>query len=100
MQNKFIPKTIFLFAFCSVIYLFSCRRQNPSWDVNVLAPLVKSTLTINNIIPDSNIHQNSDNSLEIVYNNSLYSFSADKLFKIPDTTLTNFYPYPGSPTSI
>ncbi len=66
----------------------------------MLAPLVKSTLTINNIIPDSNIHQNSDNSLEIVYNNSLYSFSADKLFKIPDTTLTNFYPYPGSSTSI
>ena len=94
MQNKFIPRTIFLFSFFFIIFLVSCRRQNPSWDLNVLAPLVKSTLTINNIIPDSVIHKNSDNSLEIVYNNSLYSFSSDKLFKIPDTTLTSPYTSP------
>lgn len=73
---------------------------NSSWDVDVLAPLVKSTLTINNIIPDTVLHKNSDNSLEIVYKNSLYSFSSEKLFKIPDTTLTNPYFYPGTATSI
>ncbi|MEK6615358.1 MAG: hypothetical protein AABZ32_04490 [Bacteroidota bacterium] len=87
-----IPYTIYLFFFSS------CRKEagHPSWDVDVLAPLVKSTLTINNIIPDSLLQQNTDNSLDIVYQSSLYSFSVDSLFQIPTATIDTAYwlPFP------
>ncbi|MBI4945981.1 MAG: hypothetical protein HY840_06230 [Bacteroidetes bacterium] len=64
---------------------------NPSWDTDVLAPLVKTTFTINNIIPDSLLHKNPDNSLNIVYNTNLYSFST---LTVPDTTIDTVYFYP------
>src|ERR1051326_8357556 len=88
-----------LFAVCILILVFySCRKENknPSWNVDVLAPLVKSTLTINNVIPDSILNTNPDNSLSIVYNTSLNSLNSDSLFKIRDTTISNVYPAFGS----
>ena len=80
---------LFSFFFLTAVFFFSCRKENknPSWDVDVLVPLVKSTLTINNIIPDSLLHINSDNTLDIVYRNNLSSFNADSIFLIPDTVL-------------
>ncbi|HEY4800085.1 MAG TPA: hypothetical protein VII99_13480, partial [Bacteroidia bacterium] len=94
MKYHFKVKSFLLFCFV-VVFIISCRKENknPSWDVDVLLPLVKSTLTINNIIPDSILHSNPDNSLNIVYNTPLYSFNSDTLFKIRDTTLTNSWPY-------
>ena len=79
------------------LLFFACRKESksPSWDVDVLAPLVKSTLTINNIIPDSLLQQNPDNSLDIVYQTSLYSFS---IVSIPDTTVSNNYVSPFTTT--
>jgi len=97
MQKKYIYLIGFLvFGLC----FFACRKdpKNPSWDVDILAPLIKSTLTINNIITDSILHQNPDNSLDIVYKYALPAFSVDSLFKIPDTTLKNKYVAPFSAT--
>lgn len=84
-------------VFLALIFFFvSCRKEprNPSWDVDVLAPLVKSKLTINNIIADSLLQENPDNSLDIVYKYTLSSFNMDSLFSIPDTTIHNIYPMP------
>jgi hypothetical protein len=83
-----------LFAVCLLVTCFiTCRKESkgPSWDVDVLAPLVKSTLTINNLITNSLLHKNPDNSLDLVYNYALSAFSVDSLFRIPDTTLKNKY---------
>ncbi len=84
---------ILFFIVCPFIFFFSCRkeRKSPSWDTDILAPLVKSTLTINNIIPDSVLTHNADNSLKIVYNKTLFSFST---ISIPDTTIDTVYMYP------
>ncbi len=80
------------FFFLCAVYFIACRKQmNPSWDVDVLTPLVKSTLNINNIIPDSILQHNPNNSLDIVYRSSLTSFSSNTLFAIPDTTLDTSY---------
>lgn len=90
-------KKIFLSAcFALLVFISACRKepQSPSWDVDVLAPLVRSTLTINNIIPDSLLEQNPDNSLELVYKYSLSAFTIDSLFGIPDTTIHSVYPAP------
>lgn len=84
-------KSFLVFAFLFFIAFFiSCRKENknPSWDIDVLTPLVKSSLTINDILPDSVLQQNPDNSLDIVYSTLLYSFSN---INIPDTTIDTVY---------
>ncbi len=96
-RNKIIfSSSLFILFLFSFIFYSSCRKGNPSWDVDILAPLINSTLTINNIIPDSLLQTNPDNSLSIVYKIGLYSFNVDTLFKIPDTTLSNNYVSPFS----
>ncbi len=85
-KNSFLLP-LFVFALCISACLKD--RKDPSWDVDVLAPLVRSTLTINNILADSLIQKNPNNSLELVYKYSLSTFTIDSLFKIPDTTVHN-----------
>jgi len=84
-------------VFLLIISIFiSCRKEdrNPFWDVDLLFPVVKSTLTINNIISDTLLIKNPDNSLDLFYKYSLSSFSIDSLFSIPDTTIHSIYPAP------
>lgn len=76
-----------------LLTFFSCRKgtEKPSWDTEVLAPLINSTFDINNILPDSILQENPDSSLEIVYQKSLYNFDIGNLFTIPDTGISNSY---------
>lgn len=90
LKKTTIIVSVFLLG---ITILFSCRKnlKNPSWDADLLLPLVNSSLSINNLIKSTLIHSNPDNSLDLVYKSSLYSFSLDTLFKIRDTTLKNIY---------
>ncbi len=83
-------KTILLFL---VIFgIVSCRKNSgPSWDTQILAPLIKTTLSINNIVTGVNTVNNSDSSVTLVLHDSLYSLNLDSLLRIPDTTLANVY---------
>jgi hypothetical protein len=78
------------------IVFFSCRKEirNTSWDTEVLAPLIKTSLTINNLLPDSLLKTQPDSSLKIVYNSELYKLKMDELFTIPDTTIKDFFVLP------
>ncbi len=63
-------------------------ESRPSWDVSILAPLLNTSLSIDNLIADSLLLQNSDHSVSLVFSNSLYKFSlADQAVEIPDTTI-------------
>lgn len=87
-------KKYFFIVCCLLAFgIFSCRKEmnRPSWDVDAFTPLINSTLSINNLLADSIVRINPDNSLDIVYRTSLYAISADSLFRIPDTTISNFY---------
>lgn len=77
---------------CSV----SCRKMgsHPSWDTQVLAPLIKTSLSINNIVTNSSVKSNLDSSVTLIYSDSLYNLSMDSLLKIPDTTLLYDYASP------
>ena len=79
-----------------LLIFFSCRkeRENPSWDTQVLTPLIHSSFDITNLLPDSILHENPDSSLEIVYQKALYNFDIGNLFTIPDTSLHAFYTIP------
>ena len=75
---------------------FSCRKElnKPSWDTEILAPIVNASMNINNILPDSILQANPDSSLKIVFNNDIYKLNMDSLFNIPDTILHSAYASP------
>jgi hypothetical protein len=73
--------------------MISCKKEgNPSWDVDVQLPLLNSSLSINDLIPDSLLQVGSDNSLTLVYKNPIYTINLDSLVNIPDTITHKFYP--------
>ncbi len=88
MKSKY---TLIILLSISIIGIYSCKREEEvkRWDTNILTPLIHSSLSINNLVVDSLLSKNSDNSLSIVYKNSLYKASIDTLFKIPDTSATS-----------
>ncbi len=88
-------KKILSFSFI-VFVLFSCRKdfERPNWDVDLLAPLIKTTLTLNDLLPDSVIQTNADTTLKLVYQTNIFDVDMDSLIKIPDTTITEVYIVP------
>ncbi len=93
-------KKLILSFFLIGLLISSCRKdlENPSWDTQLLAPLVNASLDINNILPDSILQANADSSMKIVYNSDIYNLSMDTLFQIPDTIIKNGYNIPLSTT--
>ncbi|MDF1672499.1 MAG: hypothetical protein P1U41_03285 [Vicingaceae bacterium] len=85
-----------LILILSVFLLFSCRKdfERPNWDVDLLAPLITTTLNLEDILPDSVLVTNPDTSLKVVYEESIFDVGVDSLFKIPDTTITDIYVVP------
>jgi hypothetical protein len=68
-----------------IILLASCKRSSdkPMWNVDLLTPLVQSSLTISNLIKDTtNIKTNSDNSITIVNRQSLTDVTLDSLVSL------------------
>lgn len=82
----------------SFLLLISCRKdfERPNWDVDLLAPLVKTTLNLEDILSDSVLVTNPDTTLKIVYEESIFDIGVDSLFKIPDTTITDNYTVPAN----
>lgn len=94
---KYKMKKVIIFLLVSgVVLFFSCRKemQKPYWDTQLLAPLISSSLSIDNILPDSILQTNADSSMKIVYEGDIYKLDIDTLFKIPDTVIKTFYNIP------
>ncbi|MEX0966706.1 MAG: hypothetical protein WD077_05675 [Bacteroidia bacterium] len=70
-----------------VVLAIACKREDPAWNSDLSAPLLKGQLTIYDLISDSLIVANSDSSVTFVYNKKIYSAGLDTLLQIPDTTL-------------
>ncbi len=93
MKNK-------LLIFFEIIFLFllfnACRKNigNADWDTDIITPLIKTELTINNLLVDSLLHSNADSSLVLVYNNTLYNLSIDSLVSFPDSITHQYFHLP------
>jgi len=90
-------KTSFkLFFIILTMVSFSCKKNfdTPSWDVDALAPLVNTTLSLNDLLTDSVLETNPDGSLYMTYQSDLLDIDVDSIFKIPDTTIVEEYVVP------
>ncbi len=73
----------------SILLMTGCKKEaKTSWDTELLVPIATSTLSLGDIVKDSALVKNPDNSYTLAYKTSLYSFNlADQIVKIPDTSI-------------
>ena len=78
-------KKIF-FLISVTLLLTACKHEleNPTWDVEMIVPLVHTKMNINNIISDSNLNiiENNEGFIHLVYEESLIDINLDTLVKI------------------
>src|SRR6185312_8720604 len=91
---KSVKRIAIIITLLPAIYLSSCRKSNQAtWDTQILAPLVKTTLSVNNLVTTGAVNSNpADSSITLVFSDSLYNVNTDSLFRIPDTTIPYSYP--------
>jgi hypothetical protein len=79
-----------------VLLLAACRKEleRPSWEVSMTGPLIHSSLDISDLIPDSLLQVNPDNSITLVYNSTIFSLNPDSLVTIPDTSIVDTFALP------
>lgn len=63
--------------------LISCSVKGTNWDIDVNAPVVETKLDLSNLVGDNNMVVDSDSSVYISINDSLYTFSFDTLSSLP-----------------
>ncbi len=65
----------------------SCQKErpSPSWQVDLLAPLLIDTVFITDVISERLINVNPDHSVSFYFDELLYEVNADSLVKLPDT---------------
>ena len=83
-----------------VLVFFSCRKdfERPNWDVDLLSPLIKTSLNLEDLLPDSVLQTNPDTSLKLVYEENIFDVNVDSIFQIPDTTISEVHIIPLSST--
>jgi hypothetical protein len=83
-MKKFLWPLLLLLAFSS------CRRdlESTSWNAHAVAPLLKSSMSINDVVGNDVVQANSDKSIKVVYKENLYNVTTDSLLKFPDSTYT------------
>lgn len=74
----------------------ACRKDaaRPQWDVDITAPLVKTSLTIGDLIPDSILSSDAGGNISILYTFELFSLALDTVLTAPDTSFRYTYALP------
>jgi len=83
------PLNFFVLFIITAFLLTSCKKEaRTTWDTELLVPIANTNLSLKNLVKDSSLITNSDNSLTLAFKSGLFQFSlADRLITIPDTSL-------------
>lgn len=82
----------------AVLLITACRKEadESQWDIDVAIPLVRTTLTIGDLIGDTLIGTDGQGNVSILYSTRLFELGLDTLLSAPDTSLRYQYPDLGS----
>ena len=88
---------IYLFLFIVLAFSSCDKEKKPlSWNIDIIAPIVYGDLTIKDLLKDSILAVNSDNSIQLKFSSNIYRLNFDSIVKIPDTTFKTNYTIPFS----
>jgi hypothetical protein len=95
VTRTFFYRSILPLLFLS--FISSCsREEQTSWDIDVLAPLAETRLSVENLIADSLIISASGDPVLIRYENQFNLIPNDSLYNIPDTSFSSSFSLPFS----
>lgn len=98
-MSAFVSRSLFAQALCVALVLSGCRKAPapPQWDLDLLAPLAKTTLTIGDLVPDSILSSDQQGNVSILFTSELFALSLDTVLTAPDTSFRYGYalPFPG-----
>lgn len=78
--------------FISLLLFGSCKKNEPTtWNINAKGPVFKTTLSLNNILADSVLTENTDSTIDLNYTYKFIPINTDNVFEIPDTTISSFH---------
>lgn len=87
--RNLVKLTLLIVPAVLVLTVTSCKKERKtSWDTELLVPIATTNLSLQNLVKDSTIKTNPDNSLTLAYTSTLYDFNlAEQVINIPDTSI-------------
>ncbi|MBK7086673.1 MAG: hypothetical protein IPH53_19280 [Flavobacteriales bacterium] len=83
----------------AAVLFTGCAKEpkKAAWDVDLLAPLITTTFTLEDVIADSLLETAQDGSLILLYRSELFGLRLDTVLTVPDTSIAYRYglPIPG-----
>lgn len=108
IRTMMIKKILYILP--ALIFLFACRKEKTTWGTAWRAPLFQDTLSFQKLIDSNQIGVQSDHSLQLTLNQSLFNADLFEYLNIPDTSVvqefslgfSNWYVGPGGsiPTDV
>jgi len=80
-----LMRVVYSFLFLILLLASSCRKEKFSYESNWITPLVETTLTLGDLVPDSLLDKNNDSSLNVVYEAEYGFGNLDDILQIPDS---------------
>jgi len=84
----FFKISFLLLAFIAFFNACEKDRAKPSWDVDLLLPLLTDTIQVEDVLDERFFVENPDQSISLVFNEELFNMNIDSLVKLPDTLLS------------
>ncbi len=97
MKNICTLAWVACFIICLVL-VPGCRKQETAtWDIDILAPLIKTTFTVRDLVADSMLFTDDQGMITILYRDELFALRLDTVIDYPDTSFYYNYalPVPG-----
>lgn len=87
MNERVHPAPV-AFLLLTSLLLAGCRKEadKAEWDVDIAVPLIRTTLTIGDLVGDTLIGTDGQGSLSIIYSTRLFDLGLDTLMAVPDTS--------------
>jgi hypothetical protein len=76
----------FTLILLTAVLLISCKKEKTSWDSSFDVPIAFGTIDLKDLITDSILSVNPDQSYQLVLNQDLFAVKIDTLITIPDTS--------------
>ncbi len=80
-----------LLLFCVLIGIYSCKKEDTSWNVDLETPLIHDTLSLKNWVNDSTLSETVNGEMEVDLTRTLLDIGLSDLIKIPDTSVVQMY---------
>ena len=79
-------KKILFFSGVALLLSSCMKDKQTTWDTQMLTPIVKSKLTVSDLLKSDDIIENPDSSLTLIYTTELFEMNTDSFVVLPDSS--------------